>query len=241
MGKILLIAGCSHTAGSEIDGTEDSTFNRHHTFGNLLAAKLDCTPVNVATCGATNAGIARSVLEWFASHDNSNEVTVLIGWTEPSRMEVPWPRRCHYETMNQGADWYAPTTSDYLRINSGWPGGNDLERELVPQYQRFMADNSAYLEIQSANYVLQLQYFLRSRNVKYMMCNTMHMFTPSIHMDFYTSLIDQSCYYNMTDNTQCFYWKYSNLGYKNTKAKYWHHGEEPHALYAEELYSFMQG
>jgi hypothetical protein len=35
--KILLIAGCSHTAGSEIDGSEDSKHNRKHSYGNQLA------------------------------------------------------------------------------------------------------------------------------------------------------------------------------------------------------------
>ena len=29
--KILLIAGCSHAAGSEIDGDEDSQYNRDHS------------------------------------------------------------------------------------------------------------------------------------------------------------------------------------------------------------------
>ena len=40
MEKIMLIAGCSHAAGSEIDGTEDSVYNRQHSFGALLAVKM---------------------------------------------------------------------------------------------------------------------------------------------------------------------------------------------------------
>ena len=38
--KILLIAGCSHAAGSEIDGKEDSKYNREHSYGALVAKKL---------------------------------------------------------------------------------------------------------------------------------------------------------------------------------------------------------
>lgn len=34
--KIMLVTGCSHAGGSEIDGTEDSAYNREHSFGNVL-------------------------------------------------------------------------------------------------------------------------------------------------------------------------------------------------------------
>jgi hypothetical protein len=34
-----------------------------------------------------------------------------------------------------------------------------------------------------------------------------------------------------------FWFKYRELGYYNKKAKYWHHDETPHRLYAEELYN----
>ena len=38
--KILLIAGCSNAAGSEIDGKEDQQFNRDNSFGALVALSL---------------------------------------------------------------------------------------------------------------------------------------------------------------------------------------------------------
>ena len=37
---VALIAGCSHTAGFEIDGTEDPEHNRQHSWGNQLAHML---------------------------------------------------------------------------------------------------------------------------------------------------------------------------------------------------------
>ena len=46
--KILLVAGCSHMAGSEIDGKEDSTFNRQHSFGALIAKHLGRKVIHVA-------------------------------------------------------------------------------------------------------------------------------------------------------------------------------------------------
>lgn len=76
--------------------------------------------------------------------------------------------------------------------------------------------------------------------VDYVMCNVMHMFTPSEQVDFYVSQIDATKYFNLSDNDNSFYWKYRNAGYHNTKAKYWHHDEIPHGLYATELYNFIE-
>jgi hypothetical protein len=72
------------------------------------------------------------------------------------------------------------------------------------------------------------------------MCNVMHMFTPSEQLDFYVSQIDATKYFNLCDNDNAFYWKYRNLGYNNPKAKYWHHDETPHSLYATELFNFIE-
>ena len=64
----MLIAGCSHAAGSEINGTEDSIYNRQQSFGARLASKLGYRPINIASNGASNSGIARSVLKWFEKY-----------------------------------------------------------------------------------------------------------------------------------------------------------------------------
>jgi hypothetical protein len=112
---------------------------------------------------------------------------------------------------------------------------------LVPEYQMFMAKNEKYLEISSANSVLQLQYFFKFKNIDYVMCNTMHMFQPKDrHTKFYLEQIDTTKYYNMEDTEQSFYTKYKNLGFTNPKAKYWHHNETPHLMYADELYNFIE-
>ena len=73
----------------------------------------------------------------------------------------------------------------------------------------------------------------------------MHMFDSNNCFTSFTkylvNVIDSSKYYNLTcTQDEAFYWKYRNLGYTNDKAKYWHHGEEPHRLYAEELYQFVK-
>jgi hypothetical protein len=244
--RILLIAGCSHAAGAEIDGTADSMYNRQHSFGNLLAAKMERTPINIALHGAANSGIARSVLNWFDQYykKESMDVYVLVSWTESSRLEVASKKRPFAYQMESGspnADWFDWSCNEYYRLNFGWKGSDSDERELTEVYHRFMAQNETMLESWCANYVLQLQYMFKSLQIKYIMCNTMHMFNHTDRfVNQYVKLIDDRYYYQLRENQDAsFYWKYKTLGYENPNAKYWHHGEEPHRLYAEELFRFI--
>jgi len=238
--KYLLAAGCSHTAGSEIDGTEDSEHNRQHSFAGILANKLDRKLINIASHGSSNSTIARSVLEWFSkNYKEGMDVFVVIGWAESARMEIPWNHDVGYGFNSR--HWRGETEKKFLRINFGWEGGTDAEREVIPDLHRFMASNLIYLEILSAQLVLQLQYFFKSKNVDYVMSNMQHVFGDDRHLDFYLSQVDTSKYYNMRNSDKDFYWYYRNLGYENPNAKYWHHDDVPHMLYAEELYKFIKG
>jgi len=242
MKKIMLIAGCSHASGSEIDGQPDSVYNRQHSFGNQLSIKMGYTPVNIASPSSTNSTIARSVIEWFSKEYDSNtmEVFVLVAWTESTRMEVPTDRICWYEQHSKYGDWFAETSRHYMRVNGGYEGGSEAEKEIIKPYHRFMANNETYLDIATANLVLQLQYMFKMYKVDYAMCAVMQTLTRNEHMNFYVSQIDDTKYFNLCNSDQAFYWKYSNAGYANPKAEYWHHDEIPHSLYATELYNFIE-
>lgn len=239
--RIMLIAGSSDLVGAEIDGTEDSWYNRANCFGNLLAYKMSMRPINIAMAGSSNQTITRSVLEWFDDQydEDKMELFVLIGWTESLRIEIPTKESYEWEKVNLSADWFSKSSKEYFRINMGYEG-QKRERKMIRYYQEFLANNDVLMQILSAKDILFLQYFLKSKKIDYLMCNTLYMFTDENHLKFYTDKIDQSCYYKMLENDQSFYLKYKNLGYVNPKAKYWHHDEIPHRLYADELYNFLQ-
>ena len=242
MSKICLIAGCSHSAGSEIDGEVDSPFNRQHSYGNLLAQKLGYTPVNIAVSGYTNSAIARSVLEYCSEHDTS-DLFVVVGWTESSRIEAPFQYPTWHQQQNgKYCDWFSNSSTDFLQINVNYTGYSERERDIQEDYRRFVINQTPYTEITSANLILQLQYFFKSKNIDYLMCNTIHMFSPENekYLKFYLNSIDTGKYYNYNNNNESFYPKYINLGYTNSKAKYGHHSDIPHQLYADELYNFIK-
>jgi hypothetical protein len=241
--KLMLIAGCSHASGSEIDGTQDSIYNRQHSFGNTLASKLGYKPINMGEPGSTNPTIARSILQWFSENYNSEtmDIFVLVSWTDSTRMEIPWDNRIPYGDWNDFQDYHASEGESFNRVTLGWLGSTPEEKMIMSEYHNFIAKNEKYLEILTANLVLQLQYLFKSKNIDYLMCNASYVFNKrDTHTSFYLNQIDSTKYYNMEDITQSFYIKYKNAGYTNPKAKYWHHNETPHALFADELYNFIE-
>ena len=241
--KILLIAGCSHTGGSEIDGSQDSAYNRENSYGGVLARKLNRKPVNIAMVAMSNRAIARSVLNWFSKEYDADtmDVIVLIGWTENIRIDFPNPHAIGYGPANTDTDYYTKINEHFLQINAGWAGGNDYERKVIPYWHEYQATHEYMCELECINTVLQMQYFCKSKNVDYVMTNTMKMFSEdNSHLDFYIEQVDQSKYMDMLDNDAAFFWHYRNAGYENPKAKYWHHNEEPHRLHAEKLFNFIE-
>lgn len=243
--KIGLVAGCSHSMGSEIDGNQDSVYNRENSFGSLLTTKLGYTPINIAVGGSTNSGIARSILRWFSENykPGEMEVFVCIGWTESARLEVPaLDRPGNYLNNNQHVQWYDIAANTCYRLNFGWKGGSVYEKTMIPKYHEFMSDNLSILENWSLKEVLMTQYFLKSLNIPYIMCSTMHLYQKNDPFTQYLlDLVDEDNYYGFRQDTkESFYWRYKNAGFINKKAQYWHHGEEPHRLYAEELYNFLK-
>ena len=238
--KILLVAGCSHTSGSEIDGSQDSSYNRENSFGGVLAEKLERRQINIAQVAMSNRAIARSVINWFADCWNpSMDVMVLIGWTENIRIDFPNPHAIDYKQANPHAHYYTKINEHFMQINAGWAGGNDYEREVIPYWHEYQARHEYMCELECINTVLQMQWFFNSKHVDYLMCNTMKMFSPeNKHLQFYIDQVDQRKYMNMLDNDASFFWHYRNAGYENPKAQYWHHNEEPHKLFADKLFSF---
>ena len=245
MTDYMLIAGCSHSAGSEIDGNASSKYNREHSFGNLLAYKLGLQPINIAMNGSCNSTIARGVIEWFSEHKEkvkNNNVFVMINWTEPSRLEAPAEWETDYSTATMGADWASSSCKNYLQINIGHEGFDSREKEIQKVYKNFMVTGGPYFEVNSAQHILQMQYFCESRNVRWLMTNTAYMLTKQFDKwtRFYYREVDKQHYYKLKEDHESFYEKYRQLGYVNTKAKWGHHAEIPHALHAEDLYNFVK-
>lgn len=239
MNQTMLIAGCSHAAGSEIDGSQDSVYNRQNSFGNLTATNLSLRPVNISQCGSTNSCIARSVIEYLDSHEIP--AFVLVAWTDSIRVEAPYYRPSNYKTVSPYADWYDVSCEDYLRISPLISNISvEEERETILDYQSFTIRNEYYTEINNMLHILNLQSYLKLKKIPYMMVNTNYMF-EKMHctLRWYFKLVDELRYPNFDNNKMNFYPRYKSLGYVNNLAKYYHHGIDAHKDYSNYITEYI--
>ena len=253
--NVLLINGCSHAAGYEIDGNDislDSANNRQLSFGNKLAVFLQLRPINIATGASTNSAIMRSTIEWIEENYKSDEMklTVLLAWTEPSRLEAPILIKSG-ATHDEYADWKTKSHKNFLRINVGAktksPFNNVIldgvhsQQEMYEIYQEFQIHADDFNKIETLNKVLMMQYYLSNKKIDYIFCDGSS--TPYFdrdYFDFYVKNIDAKYYHNFLSYENAFWQKYTRLGYKNETAKYFHHSAKAHQVYALELYEFYQ-
>ena len=229
-----LIAGCSHSAGFEIDGSEDSLSNRSKCFGAQLSTMLTLVPHNISLGAQSNSAIARSVIDYIEKDTTNSIDFVVVGWTEMTRIDLPSGHDVDHDGSNPAVDTFTTINKRWLQINSGWAGFTDYEKSIMPYWHEFMYNKSDILDLITVKEMLMLQLYLNSKGIDYVFCNTMLPYTPTRYTEWYWNLIDiEKC---MWDD-EGFWFKYRELGYYNKKAKYWHHDETPHRLYAEELYN----
>ena len=229
-----IVAGCSHSAGFEIDGTEDSAYNRSKSYGNVLSTMLKLEPHNISLGAQSNSAIARTVIDYC---ENNNDVSfVVVGWSEMTRISLPSGHDVDHIGSNSTVDTYTKVNSRYLEINSGWEGFTDYEKSIMPYWHEFMYNKSDMLDLISVKEILLVQQYLSAKGIDYVFCNTMLPYKPTRYTEWYWNLIDDSkCMWD----AEGFFFKYKALGYVNPKAQYWHHDETPHRLWAEELYNHI--
>lgn len=240
MSKKMLIAGCSHAAGSEIDGTSDSKYNRDNSFGNTVAKTLGYEPVNICQLGFANSGIARSVVN-YCMHHTEQPSFVLVAWTDSIRVEAPFFPTSNYKDSNEAIDWYDSSAEDYLRVSALITNlAIESQREAMLDFQSFTIRNEVYNEINNIIHIINLQNYLKLKNIPYVMVNTNYMF-EKMHSSilWYFQLLDEKRYPNFRNNKENFYPKYKRLGYENKLAKYFHHGIEAHQAYAKYLTEYI--
>ena len=247
--KILLVTGGSDPMGMKIDGTGDSEYNRRHSFAGRLtdAGRIfqDYTSVNICVGGISNSFILRNTLLWFEENYDPDvtEVFVIIGWSDSARWEAPVKNSSDPKSVWPCGDWMAKENDDYLSIQLDWPQGS---RENFPEldrvhevYKEFMLNSPPQqMELFSLNIALQLQWFLKSKNIPYLMTDTLHnVKTDNVFVEPYLNMVDKLRYINFGQPDEAFYTKYVELGYTNPKDtfKYFHHGEDAHLHYSHTL------
>ena len=142
--KKLYTIGDSWTYGWGLPGPHIPGRNKEHAWPTLLSQEFNCELINEAWGGAPNDWMFRKTVEWVCKQDNLDNVIVIVGWVEPSRREEA-----------SGGD---------ISLITNFISPHDTK-----QYKPFLEyHNDELAHYKSICYVVALQEFLKSKNIKYL-------------------------------------------------------------------------
>lgn len=129
MSKVLLVAGCSHSCGSEIASVgshREEPKNLEKCFGNKIALRNNMQMVNIAFPASSNRLIVDNIIKNLnrltETGISSEDIIVLIGWSSFSRDYVVQNNTYWGWTLNQHLvpNWKNYATSDVRKFYKIW-------------------------------------------------------------------------------------------------------------------------
>jgi hypothetical protein len=246
MQKLLVINGCSHTAGSEIPGAGigDGVECRQKSFGNLLAGMLGRTPINMAVPGGSNERICRTTMAWVGQHieqiiNKEIDVIFLIHWTSAERFDFRFNDKSFGEPdllKVKFADYCEDPC--YASITSQNPIPNNNKAEIYKIYQTLFLNGFETWSDNKIKNIVSLQGCLKQFNLPYW-------FGDGFYSDYCVTqtyktlkcLIDNKYFPYHDQRDKSYYWMCKDAGFKNQDEsnKKWHLDGEAHKFYAKWL------
>ena len=234
----LFINGCSHTAGSEIEGSGigDGTYNRENCFGAQLASKLGIDYTNNALPGASNDYINRSTTFWILDNlELAKKSLFLIHWTGSNRSEIFLDR-----LKTEGYWQFVPYVPDphvgHIHTEHYAPIFPKEQKKTLDVLSRYMFVNSEHWEINRYLNVINLQTILESYNIPYIFRNGFQSCAVGKRYSYYQKKVLSENFYKFTDVSESFFEHCLNAGFSIEGQKHWHHRKDAHTYWANKLY-----
>jgi len=214
----IVAAGDSFTYGEELVDLQCA-------WPYVLGKKINAEVVNLGKPACSNDQIFRLVFEHVIDFDNPKPDLVVIGWTSPGRMEFA-DDIGHYNV------WPGYGGNLFLKDSCNW------RQELVNYISTY--HNSEYLHKKFLQQVIMMQSFLTSRNIKYIMLNT-------LQNEYYKQQPiknpDRSNYFKEIDKTKFMCFNESGMiewteGCK--KGPNGHFLEKGHQIVADQIYEYIR-
>jgi hypothetical protein len=138
--KKLYTIGDSWTYGWDLPGSNDYKVHKKDAWPTLLAREFNCELINEAWGGAPNDWMFRKTIEWASCQENLDDTILMVGWSEPNRREEIFK---FYNTSHIEFD--------------------DIEKFIYTKLY-----NNELSHYKSICYMVTLQEFLKSKNIKYL-------------------------------------------------------------------------
>lgn len=234
----LVAIGCSHMAGTALDGNlgSQNEYNLNNCFAAQLAKKMQYEYVNLAVPGGSNQSILRKLN--FYLNDNRTSAQddfFLLGWTSPARFELRYPEESLHTfiSINKSIDKkYIPFTHkmDPKLLYSKTP--KDLT-----YYSPYLFHLDEY-ENNWAVYVYSAQQVLKSLNLRYYMFNTCMEIKKTQFNFSIINKFDTNFYYNPLDHESSLLWWALKRGFEKTEC--WHLKVDAHSAWTDFIFDKIQ-
>jgi len=195
---LLLVNGCSHAAGAEIDYEwQDNCYDK--AFGRWCADSLGYDYENLAISGASQDRIIRTTIEWVGKNYKRKDLFAVIMWSGPSRTE-----------------FYRK--DDFVNIV---PSNDHLYKKEFSNieylyYKSYVAVQDAFSQdIKFYNNVILLQNYLKYFNIPYVFLNaTQAMNSHYSKLDYLDIQVDSTKYYKRHSFPDSYYHMLIKQGFK---------------------------
>jgi len=248
MTKILLVAGCSHSNGSEITapGSHRDPNDLERCFGNKIAQRNNMTMVNIAYAGASNklieSSIVKNLNKLISEGHKSEDIIVLIGWTSHPREYVVENGKYYGFTLNQHnmSSWKRFATLNLRKFYKVW--------------LRFV--NYELLSIEHVIRHLTITGYLKNKGIKYYAFNAVDRIVPPANefdpINFFNNYkidevgyneIEKDIYYRKPFSYNDSYFQTLMLDYKldpTDNNRWYHYAENGHEIWATILEKEMK-
>lgn len=231
----ILINGCSHSAGSEIEasGMGESVFNRENCFGAHLAKMLKVNKVNLAQPGGSNDYIADSTMLWCLEHlELVKNTFFLIHWTSAERTDF------YTNSYNspKSQDWVFDSNFGHIHPEYHCPNFPKEDLAYVKQLTKYLFISETHWEINRLLNIIKTQALLKSLGAKYAFYNSFDPLIKSKRYQKYHQLIDENTYHKPFKQNQSFYYWAIDKGHNIEGQVFWHHKLPAHTAYAKKLF-----
>lgn len=242
MEKLLVINGCSHSAGSEIPGAGigDSRECRNKSFGALLAKQLGRKPIHLAIPGGSNDWILRTSMAWVGDHlmkirNKEIDVIFLVHWTGAERWEYRFPNK-PFVTPHINYDH----DTEYRNFTIGSKHNDDLGKypnEIFKLFTKMFAEGTQFWSDNKIKNIIALQSFLQVMGIPFWFGNAFDTFTKTKTYDSTNILVHRQYFPHLENINKSYYWFCKNHGFDNQDktGELWHLGADAHEFYAKFL------
>jgi len=232
--KYVYTNGCSYSDGTGLKNTkvEDGKVTYLDRYSTVLSKKFNAIDVNEARGGESNQRIWRKTFNWIANNtDKLNETVFVIQLTYPVRNEI-WSKYKDWngEISEEDKHWWGAQFG-----HDGYSAWDHNERDTSVDRDEinfnYVPHNKECSEI-SWRYVLGLQSYFKSNNIKYIF------FEGDINKH---GFMDRDCDIAELVDFKYFYGEsfLKSAGIRKTECN--HPNEEVQIEWADKLYNFING